>query len=500
MDVPQRIYEKTPFELDRIKIFRKLIDLVYSPAFLDLNLENRKATLENRKQKYIKFLGDIQSKILDNIINGDKDRFTLITLNLDFGNIGDSIAGLLSNYSVFCLQDVESYSTVTLKKIIENIEETGLRYYKYFYKSYDSKNPYNSKENYDPDKLLVIGYDKVIMGELENITPLSLFAYPIIVVLCSNLSLIIINVHMVPSNINKLNILNYYFRELEAHPRFRDHLTTYRIILTGEFNNPSCSLPPENLRVLGKTLVQHIDRSQTEERFVTDENTPTCCYPVFNKCGSYIFDSLLYDRSLFSSLNFLKTKNEDSWFYFGYPINYNRNDGIYPMYDPLVLLEMVHLERKQYRGVIKVDVDSEYKTKKKLEPPFLKIEFDYLDKNMLFDLALLYVKTTKLNWNIIKPLSWDKAGLPHISLSEDIDREHEGKSTIIKFKDIIHLSTLKNGRENDRWVMLRAEVKTYGSLDKDGLGRNKLDTKGDPIYLCKDKRECHMSIGQQKMQ
>lgn len=313
-----------------------------------------------------------------------------------------------------------------------------------------------------PNNTLITGYDRNVMGQGILITPrdYGFGREEAIGVLQSTYfpkrNLLFINIHAPIHSINLSFRLSIAFERIEQNlpniwpigdPR------NLRILVVGNFHDCEGLLINDSrdgqFKIFGKELRLHVYPVQTEKSlFGLGTVGRTCCYPNYRCHGDYIFDSVPFPTS--------------KLYYFGLPIDYNRQIHLYSDHDPVVMLELDDFRNKTIQGEI---------SRKDEEDERIEIIFKNLDQDMLYDTARLFLRRRGISDPITKPLSWH-FGFPHVSLNEDTYpslRKRIGDEVNVTLRDLI----LWQDR-GSQWVAITVTLPA-------GL-------------LCP--RTCHISIGQ----
>lgn len=372
-------------------------------------------------------------------------------------------AMFLVNYNLFGLQEVNPYYQ---REFVERITNAGRDAGKNFV-FYDNNYPGRPADN-----TIITGYDRNVMGQGLLITPVnSIFGNRDAIGVFQatyfpKRNLLFINVHA-PNNQN----VNLTYRLGIAFDEIRRHLVdswptinsrNLRIILAGNFNDCDGVLINQSnegqFKIFDKELRLHVQTAERPMHRLAPRNAEhTCCYPEYKCYGDYIFDT--------SPLPL-------KFYYFGFPIDYNRRVDLYSNHDPVIMLELDDLGNKTLQGeIFRNEHDGE---------EHLSIIFKNLDQDMLYDIARLFLRKEGIPSNIVKPLSWGHGAFPHVSLNKALyPNLRNGTRVKVTLKDLQYwpIEQDAEGRwsSENRWVVITVVIQ--GGLKCPGT--------------------CHMSIGQQ---
>lgn len=377
-------------------------------------------------------------------------------------------AEFLVNFNLFGLQEVNPNFQREFSEVIRETGRNNDKDFEFYDNNYSGRPATNT---------IVMGYDRNVMGQGLVITPQNYgFGHPnnrgvLHAVYFPLRNVLFVNLRA-PPGIDDLKIhLDRAFEDVRQNLLASWPAVTFRnlrVIVVGDFNDCAGTLlnysNSGKFKILGRPLILHVRPVGLGQYVYALRNVErTCCFPEYRCYGDYIFDSFPVESKLY---------------YFGPPIDYQREVDLYSDHDPVIMVELDDLTNKLVRGEIVQSNGDEGQE-------HIGIAFKNLDRDMLYDIARLFLRRQGIPWSISKPLSWVRHNaFPHVSLNEKTYPALRGKISAkvnVTLKELLYwdIQRDREGRQisEDRWVAIAVVI------------HDKL--------ICP--HTCHISIGQQKV-
>jgi hypothetical protein len=235
------------------------------------------------------------SDIIPNVPGTGISGLSVLSFNMASNVLRNNIAGSEMKFVLRCKDAYPKYdgwsdSTKTISacslnaaKLICNYDLFGLQEVPYapskgLYKTIQALNP-SRKFKFVPSNTLTIGYDENVMGKGVPLTHrMKMGSRVIQAVWFPKMSILFVNLHA-EHNVNLIQLIENACARI-PNPGLK--VPSYRVLMTGDFNDRRGQLLRETLNVFGKNL--RIPKKSIAPK--------SCCYgSKFSKVGDYVLDS-----------------------------------------------------------------------------------------------------------------------------------------------------------------------------------------------------------------